>query len=641
MQSILQPHKLIEMKVFKLFLALLVVFFSFNIAEAKNNYDFFRDTAGVIKQSSFEGEKQVIANAINKFLDPAGIKIGNLNLATADGGNKIASGSVSFFGFDNIELKSELLSGPKIKSISATFPSAASITPDKLVKFLSGKTLNSFLPKSFPINTGISIKDFLLEFDDKGDSLSKFNLNFGIGSYVIEDFDGFAIDGVSIGFTLDKPTSPDHKATATVSGDGRIGAIPINLGANMSSDPDDLLFSFTATGINISSLLNAFMSEGKANSLLRFIPESFKSKQLSSITASFNPTSKNFSALAQSSFGEAELQFNAATAESKSTMLFAVAPPSGFKFSQIANTLAPLDGIDLSGTALIISTLADPDAKSSLTALKDEGEIKIEEGVNIFSRIKFNDDLAKMLKVNQLKLRGTVNETFTNMSMAASLDLNIPMGDNITMKEVVFGTRIGTVNPIVFSIAGKIEAKIGADLVGFNANFEFSPTDQQLSGEFFLNALKKENAALVTAASKEELPEWTNPFGIPGVGLRRLGVSAGIDFKNPILISSLGFTAAARVGTVPDRNKHIDGDATIVINVTNPSKSLIDVAMRNMTILAMIEAFVDNANIQGQLRTMLNSGIDNGKVLIVPVDGMQAFGKTYNKGVAVSARLQV
>lgn len=55
----------------------------------------------------------------------------------------------------------------------------------------------------------------------------------------------------------------------------------------------------------------------------------------------------------------------------------------------------------------------------------------------------------------------------------------------------------------------------------------------------------------------------------------------------------------------------------------------------NMTILAMIEAFVENANIQGQLRTMLNTGIDQGRVLVVPVDGIQAFRKTYNKGVAV------
>ncbi|MBL0270174.1 MAG: hypothetical protein IPP99_16345 [Chitinophagaceae bacterium] len=111
--------------------------------------------------------------------------------------------------------------------------------------------------------------------------------------------------------------------------------------------------------------------------------------------------------------------------------------------------------------------------------------------------------------------------------------------------------------------------------------------------------------------------------------------------KNPILISSLGLTGAARLGTVSNRNKHIEGDATIVVDITKPTNSLIDITMKNMTILAMIEAFVENASIQGQLRTMLNTGIDQARVLVVPVDGMQAFGKTYNKGVSVSGQISI
>ena len=168
---------------------------------------------------------------------------------------------------------------------------------------------------------------------------------------------------------------------------------------------------------------------------------------------------------------------------------------------------------DSSGTALIISTLADDDATSNLSALKDEGDIKVEQGVNLFSSFKLSADLAKLLKVNAIKLKGTCNESFTNMSMNAALDLSIPMGSSITMKEVVFGMRLGTVNPIELTIGGKIEAKIGADLVGFNASFGFAPIDQKIKGEFFMNALKKQNATLVTAKTKDELPEWTNPFG--------------------------------------------------------------------------------------------------------------------------------
>lgn len=133
-----------------------------------------------------------------------------------------------------------------------------------------------------------------------------------------------------------------------------------------------------------------------------------------------------------------------------------------------------------------------------------------------------SDDLAKLLKVNAIKLKGTVNETFTNMSMQAALDLNIPMGDNITMKEVVFGTRLGTINPIEFSIGGKIEAKIGEDLVGFNASFAFAPIDQKISGEFFYGGF-----------AKRMPPWWPVIWGLMGNPIYRNG-------QTPLVFPELG-----------------------------------------------------------------------------------------------------
>lgn len=41
-------------------------------------------------------EKQAIADAINKYLDVAGIKIGDLGVSTTSDGDKEASGNVSF-----------------------------------------------------------------------------------------------------------------------------------------------------------------------------------------------------------------------------------------------------------------------------------------------------------------------------------------------------------------------------------------------------------------------------------------------------------------------------------------------------------------------------------------------------------------
>ena len=116
---------------------------------AKERNRFLNDTTIATKRITGD-EKQAIADAINKYLDVAGIKIGDLGVSTTSDGDKEASGNVSFFGFDNINLKAVMSADRKIKSINTTFPDAATISPEKLVKFFSGKSLGSFLPQSFP-----------------------------------------------------------------------------------------------------------------------------------------------------------------------------------------------------------------------------------------------------------------------------------------------------------------------------------------------------------------------------------------------------------------------------------------------------------------------------------------------------------
>ncbi|MBP6478645.1 MAG: hypothetical protein KA290_13085, partial [Chitinophagaceae bacterium] len=136
-----------------LFTSSLFLLFNQQVLAGKTNWTNHADTLIVTTIPAGEEEKQLIANAMNKYLDAVGIKLGELNLSNTNDGGKEASGNVSFFGFDNINLKATITVEKKIKSISTTFPEAASITPDKLVKFLSGKSLGSFFPKSFPFNT--------------------------------------------------------------------------------------------------------------------------------------------------------------------------------------------------------------------------------------------------------------------------------------------------------------------------------------------------------------------------------------------------------------------------------------------------------------------------------------------------------
>ena len=101
-----------------LFASSLFLLFNQQVLAGKTNWTNNTDTLIVIATSVGEEEKQLIANAMNKYLDVVGIKLGELNLSNTNDGGKEASGNVSFFGFDNINLKATITVDKKIKDIT-------------------------------------------------------------------------------------------------------------------------------------------------------------------------------------------------------------------------------------------------------------------------------------------------------------------------------------------------------------------------------------------------------------------------------------------------------------------------------------------------------------------------------------------
>ena len=92
-----------------LFTSSLFLLFNQQVLAGKTNWTNHADTLIVTTIPAGEEEKQLIANAMNKYLDAVGIKLGELNLSITNDGGKEASGNVSFFGFDNINLKATII----------------------------------------------------------------------------------------------------------------------------------------------------------------------------------------------------------------------------------------------------------------------------------------------------------------------------------------------------------------------------------------------------------------------------------------------------------------------------------------------------------------------------------------------------
>lgn len=599
---------------------------------------------GSESSTSSEDEIEAIAQSINRYLQGAGIRISALDTEVSGTERKV-SGKVSLFGFDNLTLSGALSSKLKVKNLSIVFPAAASIDLAKFSKMLGNADLSDFLPAGFPINTGLSIQQLNLDFENNGRTIQQFKADFEVGGYSIPGFDAVALEGMDLSFDIESPTRSARKVGGNITGRGRLGALPVSIAAQLSSNPSDIAFVSTIENINLQTVLTSFVDNAEVNAFLDIVPDIFKEITLNTLQAEVQPATGLFKGVGNSTLGSIEMQLTAPRGNKKAVMCLGIAPPPSFKFSEISGALIALDSLDFSGSAFIMSTGEIASYTSSLSALASQPELRVSKGFNMYSSIAFGEDIADLLKVNQLNLSGWINETFTAISMDAALDLDLQFSEDVKMSEIKFGMRLTPTVPLLFSISGMMEVKMGTDRLGFNAAFEMAPIDQQMRGQFFMQALKRQRGEelfeLIDEFGNPVPPEWAEPFGIPGIGLRRLGASAGIDLKlAPVFLNEVGFTAAARLGTVPNTSKHVQADGTIVVNISNPTRSVLEVDIKNMTILALIEAFVEDHGIQdGPIKDFLGSGLEDSHLLVVPVDGLEFFGKRYSKGIAAGATM--
>ncbi|MEZ4943554.1 MAG: HYR domain-containing protein [Saprospiraceae bacterium] len=600
-------------------------------------------------------EDAAVLDVLRRFV-PSGVAVSGLQLISTGDGGKVASGNISLFGSDAVQLEALLGASLNVQSVTLNFPASLSFSLDKLSSFLGGASLSNRLPSGFPASTGLSIQSMGLEFDETGGNLANFNVTIGVSSYAIPGFSAVAISGITLSLNAINPTRSDRALSGTITGAGRIGTIPVALSATLSTNPADIEFTGTAQNISVETVVNSFASGAEAQNLLQLVPSVFKSLEFSTLTASFFPASLSFSGLGVTNLGSVEMKFMGVSSGGTPGLQLGVAPPATFQFSQIHSSMAPLDGIDLNGTAIIISSVPDTEITSRLPGMENE-EGGLVRGLNMFTSIDFNPKMASFTKINRLRIRGTLEPNVPKVSLDAAVEFDLPFPPDkeieqayVVLKRILFGLDMSSTNPLQFNIGGQLEVRAGQDRLRFQAGFGFRPLALQFEGEFFMEAIEKSNGTVQNATigsdGKPVPPEWTEPFGIRGLGLRNLGVAAGVDLNlHLIYLNKLGFLGSARFGTNTDRSKHLDGALTTSVNITNPMNSIVDVEVKNATILGMMQAYDLDRKIPTLLRPILNpmlrSGFDSARVKIVPVSGLEQFGKTYERGIAFGGKFSL
>lgn len=587
--------------------------------------------------------KKIVKESLSKLTGNEPTTIGDFTIEEKDNGEREISGPLSIFGKGEVQVAGKLRSNLKPSFFKVDFPATA-VLDLNMLNTMTGGSLASFLPDGFSGESGIAIKKMEISLDTSGYTPEKINLSFaGNRPFGLLGDGNLVLDKTVFDFVLDEPKSSRRKVTGTLGGSLLFGNSSINLSTVLSTRKEDIKFTGSVNDLSLNGLLRAAGGSAVVNTL----PSFFSNLSLQTLSFDILPFQKTFSVSATSSLGEVELKMSPGSKGGAMHFLLGLAPPANFSFSSIDPSLGLLDGINLGGTALVISSY-NGDMESSLKSLQTRsGAIHLVNGLNLFTHIRLGSELGQFLGKPELDLSGSLDKSLNlNLDAALTFD-NLKLGGGFSFKEVKFGVGFKpSAAKVNFRLSGRMEAMIKNDLLSFNAGFDFSPTDVQLSAFFLMEAIKKANAqpefAVRNANNEVEPPEWKDPFGIKGVGLRKLGFSLGVSPKSPIFLSSLGMTASVRLGVNPDFNKNIAGSFSANLDIANPFNSMLDIKLTNLTIIGMIDAFKPNANISGTLRQWLDWGLEDAYLRVIP-DSKNYLpdNKFYERGIMAGGRLKL
>ncbi|MEQ8423115.1 MAG: hypothetical protein RIA63_00295, partial [Cyclobacteriaceae bacterium] len=446
----------------------------------------------------FAEEEQALQEALKTLFNPANYSVTGLS-AKESNGEKILSGTVSFFGNEGVKIECVLSADTKLKTINTTFPASATFTIGHLDKLSQGE-FRSLLPASLA-NAGISIQSFAIHFDESGKNLASFESNLAATNWDFLDFSGFKMNALTLKLELFKSPA---KVGGELAGEVTIGNLKTQLNGTMVPD-QPIVFVGTIPGgqgkINLKDALYSIAGKEETDRFIGLVPgEVFNALVMPELALTAIPGDKKISLASLTEMGNMELAVQKKGAK-KDIKLILQAKDLGkilqtdiFKDIQLANPL------------VLISSAKDRDVK--IPSGEEGLTADLEEGMNILTGINLGDDIKKIFKMEKINLSGSIDKG-KRMKLAAKQEMDLPIGDGgVKFTGVSFGLHA---NPAPkFMMDGTISIPLKDNqFLKFTAGLSTAPIPPQFGGAL----------TLVTDGGDDI---WRNPLGVPGVGIKNL-----------------------------------------------------------------------------------------------------------------------
>lgn len=154
-----------------------------------------------------------------------------------------------------------------------------------------------------------------------------------------------------------------------------------------------------------------------------------------------------------------------------------------------------------------------------------------------------------------------------------------------------------------------------------------------LNGEMTIDITGK----VFGAAWMDQKAQIRNPFGLSDkVYITQAGLGFGVDFKTtPIPAPSIAMEGGIAIKNSPQGAVIFGGEATVGIDLTEPSKTMIDAKVTNLTLRDFIDAFSRQKVKSEFVKTLRKINFNTLHFTIVPpsAGSVSIFGRTYEPGI--------
>ena len=289
------------------------------------------------------------------------------------------------------------------------------------------------------------------------------------------------------------------------------------------------------------------------------------------------PRRGTFALAAATPLGDAEVQVRR-NRHGRWGFVIGYAPATDWKPSELAASLAVLDGLELSGFTLIVSSVDDSSlALTTITPSRPDIVLNrdqivsaqsapipldVQRGLNIYSAFNLAGSGAdQVLGLTHLQVFLGVSNRLSDLVLEAKVDGHFSIAEGVELGDVGFRLRPAP-NAFSITLLGVITADIEGDLLKFTGGLEVQPRGAAMQ------------------ATMEGT--WHEPFGLPRLKLSDVALDLGLSFSPPL--PTLGIAGKLDLGS-------FSGSAAVRADTINPGRSMLALAFKRLFLMDILNGF--------------------------------------------------